>query len=105
MQAHKTGSLIVVEDTQKAACSHGKGYVATHHQSTSAEASLLCYPVKINGSSSGFVVSVLWYKKHGFQKRLSAQYEKLLEPFRCRLRLEYYLSHLKGLVNEKHDAT
>lgn len=103
--AQRSQRIHIVSSTKIASAQRDGGFVDTGSGDASSDGSLICYPIGFLGNDDvSFVVSIYYPEKGVFEKRFAKQYAEVLFPFAVRLRLEYQLLRLKGLVKNEPDA-
>lgn len=103
--AQRTQRIHIVSSTKIASSQRDGGFLDTGSGDPSSDGSLICYPISFFANDDvSFVVSIYYPEKGAFERRFAKQYSEVLFPFAVRLRLEYQLLRLKGLVKNEPDA-
>jgi hypothetical protein len=98
--AYKNRKILVVESIKDASESKGGGFVITDTARADEDGALICFPIElppIDGEVA-LVISIFYPRRGVFEKRYCKKYVAILEPFALRLKLEFSLLSLKGLV-------
>lgn len=97
----KKKSIIIVEDTEKESAKKSSKYFQKMSDDTRDEGSIICCPILNDHGKVIYILSISADKKNYFQLKKKTIYQKYIEHFSLRMRLEHNLISLKELSTKK----
>lgn len=98
MTAFRTGKLVVISSVLTESLAHRPRFVVTSEARSGEDGSLLCYPIELTGHNLAVVVSIFHPEPGVFEQRYQEKYKAVLATFALRIRLEFALLGLIGVV-------